>query len=165
MTLRAALARLDDSPLQVESASRFYETPCFPVDAGPDYINSAAVLSGSGNPDEILEILHRVEAEFGRERDTRWGQRTLDLDLIAVGEIVLPDREVFVTWRNLPLEQQISAAPQQLILPHPRMQDRAFVLVPLAEIVPDWCHPVSGLTVTEMLANLPEDEKSLVNPV
>lgn len=164
-TLRAALARLDDSLLQVELASRFYETPCFPVDAGPDYINSAAILSGMDNPDEILAVLHRVEEEFGRTRDTRWGRRTLDLDLIAVGENVLPDHDTFVTWRNLPQQQQISAAPQQLILPHPRMQDRAFVLVPLAEIAPDWCHPVSGLTVAEMLANLPEDEKTLVKPV
>jgi len=164
-TLRAALARLVDLGLHVEAASRFYATPCFPVGSGPDYINSAAILSGGNDPHEVLTILHQVEAAFGRARDTRWGQRTLDLDLIAMGDIVLPDRDTFVTWRNLPLDQQMTLTPDHLILPHPRLQDRAFVLIPLAEIAPGWKHPISGLTVAEMAAALPEDEKTAVKPL
>lgn len=87
---------------------------------------------------------------MGRERGTRWGQRTLDLDLLAMGDLVLPDAQVYAHWRDLPLEDQARRAPEQLILPHPRLQDRAFVLVPLSDVAPDWRHPVLGRTVLEM---------------
>lgn len=164
-TLRAALNRLGESTLQVEAASRLYATPCFPVGSGPDYINSAAVLSGPDDPHAILQILHRVEAEFGRERDRRWGRRTLDLDLIGIGNLVLPDHDTFVTWRHLPMDQQMTVAPDRLILPHPRLQDRAFVLIPLAEVAPDWVHPVFGLTVAEMVAELDQADVEQVRPL
>lgn len=164
-TLHAALLRLADLGLTIEAASRPYSTPCFPVGSGPDYINSAAAVTGEENPERLLAILHTVEQEFGRERDRRWGRRTLDLDLLAIGERILPDREVFMTWRNLPLDRQMAEAPDRLILPHPRLQDRAFVLIPLAEIAADWTHPILGQSVAEMAAALPKDEKSQVKPL
>ena len=154
LTIKAALSCLGDSLLQVEKCSALYATPCFPAGAGPDYINAAALLSGLSDPHQILSILHGIEAKFDRARITRWGQRTLDLDLIAVGDKVSPDQDAFFRWHDLPAERQMTETPDELIVPHPRLQDRAFVLVPLAEIAPSWTHPVLGLTPSEMIEKL-----------
>jgi len=161
-TVLAALRRLEKSSLKVEKASRIYATPCFPKDSGPDYVNAAAAVCGMAEAHAVLKVLSEIEMEFGRRRDTRWGRRTLDLDLIAVGDMVVPDTETQSKWRNLSPEIQRLEAPDGLILPHPRLQDRAFVLVPLFEIVPEWRHPVTGLTVAQMLDSLPKDEKSAI---
>lgn len=144
--------------------SALYRTPCFPAGAGPDYVNAAAVvtLSRPVAADQALQTLHQIEARFGRERITRWGARTLDIDLLAMGDAVLPDVAEQARWRNLPPEDQARFAPDHLILPHPRLQDRAFVLVPLADVAADWCHPVLGLSVAEMLAALPADARAEV---
>jgi 2-amino-4-hydroxy-6-hydroxymethyldihydropteridine diphosphokinase len=165
MTLRQAIVRLDDSPLDVVAVSRFFATPCFPAGAGPDYVNAAAMLRGALEPADVLRVLHRIEAEFGRARGERWGQRTLDLDLIAIGDRVLPDEATYRAWRDLPPDRQIETTPDQLILPHPRLQDRAFVLIPLNDIAPDWVHPVSGRTVSQMLGALPASDKTDVIPL
>lgn len=157
-TLRAALERLAELGVQPVGVSSFYRTPCFPPGAGPDYVNAAARVSFAGKPKALLEVLHEVEAGFGRERVQRWGRRTLDLDLIAAGQVVLPDGATHERWRDLLPEAQIEATPDELILPHPRLQDRAFVLVPLADVAPDWVHPVLGRSVAEMVANLPAAE-------
>jgi 2-amino-4-hydroxy-6-hydroxymethyldihydropteridine diphosphokinase len=164
-TLHAALQRLRQVGAPVDAVSRFYKTPCFPAGAGPDYVNAAARLTCLADPQEILTMLHDVEAHFGRERLRRWGQRTLDLDLIAIGDVVLPDLRSYSVWRDLPLEQQTEEAPDTLILPHPRVQDRAFVLVPLADIAPDWRHPVSGQTVCQMRDALPQEARAEVLPL
>lgn len=155
-TLRAALDAMEREGARICAVSAFYNTPCFPVGAGPDYVNAAARIALGCAPDEALALLHRVEAQFGRTRARRWGRRTLDLDLIAQGAQVLPDQVTFAEWRNLPVDVQEARAPDQLILPHPRLHDRAFVLVPLADVAPDWRHPVLDCTIRQMVAALPD---------
>ena len=145
--------------------SRLYRTPAFPPGSGPDFVNAAVALQSNMSPEEILAILHDIEARYGRERQVRWGARTLDLDLIAVGTRVLPDRAVFDRWLALDAARQTVETPPQLILPHPRMQDRAFVLVPLADVAADWRHPVLGKTIGEMLADLPSAARAEVVPI
>jgi 2-amino-4-hydroxy-6-hydroxymethyldihydropteridine diphosphokinase len=167
VTLRAAAEALAEEGLPVLALSRLYETPCFPPGAGPDYVNAAALLDCSGMADlqDVLAGLHRVEARFGRERAQRWGMRTLDIDLLAMGDTVLPDAATQDGWRDLAPDRQIGTTPDRLILPHPRLQDRAFVLVPLADVAPDWRHPRTGLTVRQMLDALPEADRNAVKPL
>jgi len=157
-TLQLALKHLLNSGAEGLSVSRFYSTPCYPAGAGPDYINAAAKLSFAGNAHDLLAILHTVENDFGRERSQRWGRRTLDLDLIAAGDQVLPDRAEFERWRTLASPEQSKSAPEQLIVPHPRLQDRGFVLVPLNDVAPHWCHPVLKKTISQMLEDIPKDQ-------
>ncbi len=164
-TVRKAAEKLAASGLSVVAMSRLYASPCFPAGAGPDYVNAAALVETSLDAPQLLATLHAVEADFGRERLNRWGQRTLDLDLIAMGDLVLPDAAMQDQWRNLPPQDQDRTAPDQLILPHPRLQDRAFVLVPLADVAPEWRHPRLNLTVRQLLERLDPRDIAAVTPL
>lgn len=158
VTLRHALDALAVRHVVIRAVSRFFATPCFPAGAGPDYVNAAALVKTDRTPAELLQVLHEVEHMFGRERVQRWGMRTLDLDLVAWGDTVAPDRDTYDHWRTLSAQGQKQQAPDQLILPHPRLQDRAFVLVPMADVAPDWRHPVLRRTVAEMVSELPDED-------
>lgn len=160
-TLTAALARMQVlfGPLKI---SPFYKTPAIPAGAGPDFVNAACGFQTDLTPTDCLAALHGIEADFGRTRDIRWGQRTLDLDLIAHGAMIAPDRPTWDHWQQLAPDQQALTAPDQLILPHPRLAERAFVLVPLADVAPDWTHPVIGRTVRQMRDARPQDELATV---
>lgn len=157
-----AVSKLSKTRLK---CSRYFTTPAFPADSGPDYVNAVVALETSVPPEVLLEKLHQIEASAGRARQVRWGQRTLDLDLIAYGELVAPDIAGFNHWRNLPLEDQMNLAPQELILPHPRLQDRAFVLVPLCDIAADWVHPVLQQTARALCDALPVEDRAAVVPL
>ncbi|RLL64117.1 2-amino-4-hydroxy-6-hydroxymethyldihydropteridine diphosphokinase [Paenirhodobacter hankyongi] len=164
-TLAAALEKMAEQGLALIAVSRFYRSPAFPAGSGPDYVNACAVLAAEATPGAVLARLHAIEEELGRIRTERWQARKIDLDLIAAGHMVLPDAEAQAAWRALPLERQMRETPAELILPHPRLQDRGFVLIPLAEIAPGWRHPATGRTVTEMAAALPEAEKAALVPL
>jgi len=144
--------------LMIRAVSRFFSTPCFPLGAGPDYVNAAVVVRSDRPAQDLLDVLHGIESEMGRTRATRWGMRTLDLDLIAHGDEIHPNIEIYQSWVDLSPEEQKVRAPDRLLLPHPRLAERAFVLMPLADIVPHWIHPVTGLRVDEMLDALPLSE-------
>ena len=165
LTIAHALKRLADEFQQPPKTSRLFATPAFPAGAGPDFVNAACTIQSSLAPNEILQKLHGIEAEALRNRDKRWAPRTLDLDLLAIDDLVLPDLPGWKTWHDLPLDVQMKSAPEQLILPHPRLQDRSFVLVPLTEVAPDWTHPILGKSVIAMRDALPAAELAAVVPL
>jgi 2-amino-4-hydroxy-6-hydroxymethyldihydropteridine diphosphokinase len=160
VTLGYALASLRLMTNSLLQKSKYFVTPCFPIGYGPDYVNAAVSFQFPGESHERLAILHSIEANFGRRRTQRWGGRVLDLDLLAFGDEIAPTVEVYDAWRDKPLSEQVSQTPQELILPHPRMQDRAFVLGPLMDVAPDWRHPVSGHTVRQMFNRLPAEDRA-----
>lgn len=137
-TCEAAVAALAKHGLTVLRRSRWYRTAPVPASDQPWYVNGVAAVAGSDDPFEVLRLLNAVEADFGRVRAERNGPRVIDLDLLAHGAAVLD-------------------APD-LHLPHPRMHQRAFVLLPLAEVAPGWVHPSSGRSVEALIAALPPDQ-------
>ncbi len=155
--LNAALKSLSQLPqIEVVRVSRLYQTASFPAGSGPDFVNATALIRSRLPAEGLLSALHQVETDFGRRRIKRWGARCLDLDLLFCADVVLPNRAEFQRWYNLDAARQQSIAPDALILPHPRLHERAFVLGPLMEIAPEWCHPVLGLSVAQMFEALPK---------
>ena len=123
---RAALA-LEALTLGSRWSSLYRTLPVGGPAGQPDYLNGVALLRLKPSwrePQALLERLLTIERQQGRERRVRWGPRTLDLDLLALGERVVTS--------------------PRLTLPHPRMMERAFVLAPLCELLPEWRHPESG---------------------
>ena len=147
------------------SRSRWFRTPAIPPGSGPDFVNAAAALDTALGPERVLAALHGAEAELGRVRQARWAPRVCDLDLIAMEDAVLPDRETLDRWMALDLGQAQTVVPPRLILPHPRMHARGFVLAPLADVAPGWRHPATGRTVAEMRDALPEDALAEIRPL
>ena len=135
-TLGEALRRLDRHGIRVERSSALIETAPLGAIAQPNFLNGAARVSTRMTPQELLARLREIERAAGRLPGRRWGPRPLDLDLLD--------------YHGLRL------AGGGLILPHPEVANRPFVLVPIAEIAPRWRHPVSGETAARLLGRLPE---------
>ena len=134
--LSKSLSSLNQIPgIILNATSSWYKTK--PVDTSepqPDYLNGCALLSAEQTPEELLNILQATEIQFGRTMKGALQPRTLDLDLLLYGDLVL----------NTP----------NLTIPHPRMMERAFVLVPLAEIASDWIEPKSNAKISKLLRNV-----------
>jgi 2-amino-4-hydroxy-6-hydroxymethyldihydropteridine diphosphokinase len=141
-TCEAALAALEEGGVTVLQCSRWYRSAPVPASDQPWFVNGVAELDWPGTAEELLALLHRVEAEFGRVRLKRWEARVLDLDLLAFGDAV-------IGW---PPEGE------GLTVPHPRLHERLFVLCPLNDLAPGWRHPVFGRTAAELLASLPSGQ-------
>lgn len=160
-----AINYLADRNLRITRTSMFYRTPAFPKDSGPDFVNAVIAADTDLTPKELMATLHEVERALGRDRKKRWAPRTLDLDLIDYAGLVLPDLPTYRNWAEASSEVQQSKAPEQLILPHPRLQDRGFVLLPMRDVAPDWTHPVTGATVDAMIAGLDEIDVSEIRAI
>jgi 2-amino-4-hydroxy-6-hydroxymethyldihydropteridine diphosphokinase len=129
--LENAIACLAKTPgIKLKKKSTWYRTKAIGPPQ-PDYLNGCIILAVQMTPQLLLETLLKIEKDFGRVRNQRWGARTLDLDILLYG-----DRIIDTATLNVP---------------HPRMCDRAFVLVPLNEIAPDWIEPVSGFPIKQLI--------------
>lgn len=149
----------------IRAQSAIYRTPAVPAGSGPDYANAVIEIAAPWNAREAITKLHQVEAQMGRRRKDRWEERHIDLDLLAIGDEIRPDMATARQWMDLPLAQQRATAPAQLVLPHPRMHERAFVLVPLAEIAPDWVHPVLRRSAAELRDALPDADRAAITMI
>jgi 2-amino-4-hydroxy-6-hydroxymethyldihydropteridine diphosphokinase len=132
-TLAAALAEMAVQGIEVDAMSRWYETAPVPISDQPWYVNGVARIRTMLEPSPLLTRLHEIEAAFGRVRTKVNAARAIDLDLLAYGDRIEAD------WP---------------VLPHPRLQERAFVLLPLRDVAPNWRHPVTGEDIGTMLARI-----------
>ena len=138
--LEAALDSMPARGISVILRSSWYRSAPVPPSGQPWFVNGVAQIDTSMKPAELLARLHEIEFQFGRRRLVRNESRVLDLDLLAYNRECLSEGS-------------------SLVLPHPRIAERAFVLYPLVEMVPEWQHPVSGETAAEMLRHLPEGQQ------
>lgn len=136
VTLRKALEAMGLRGIRVAAVSAFYRSPAWPAGAQPDFVNAVAMVKTKLLPADLLHELLAIEKAFGRVRKTKWEPRSLDLDLIDYGGLV-------------------SDAPH-LMLPHPWLHERAFVLRPLFDVAPGWRHPDTGQGISELLQILGE---------
>ena len=141
-TCQKALKKIQSSGISVLRSSSWYSSEPVPESSEPWYINGVISVGTHLQPNELLESLLSIETFFGRPVRQRAGPRTLDLDLLSYGETVCFQEG----W-------------PKLSLPHPQLEKRNFVTVPLAEILPNWRHPVSGISAWELARNLHRNQK------
>ena len=142
--LEEAIKQIQSNPeIELLKTSSFYKTkPIGPPQ--PDYLNGCIIIQTTIEPEELLNLLLKIEKKFGRQRTEKWGARTLDLDIIFYHNLIIDIHH--------------------LQIPHPLMRQRPFVLVPLIEIAPQWQDPLTGLTITQLhnkLAYNPDDIRKI----
>ena len=142
--LTGAIEALESEDVRVGLRSSFLLSAPFGVTGQPEFANAVIAVEAHFPPRALLARCHRVERTAGRERRKRWGPRTLDIDLLAYHDVIM----------NRHARPSLAAPFAPLVLPHPGIEHRPFVLVPLAEIAPRWHHPVTGLTPAAMLRRL-----------
>lgn len=144
-TLTEALQRMSGPSVTPVSVSGYWTSPAWPDPARPAYVNAVAEIATDLSAGRLLRVLLDIEDGLGRERNMRWDSRTLDLDI--------------VDYRGLVVDET------GLTLPHPRAQERAFVLLPLQEIAPNWFHPVSKRGISELISCLSDEVLAQTRPI
>ena len=163
--LNKALEYFPMFSISLGKVSSFWESKSYPNKKQPNFINAVSEVQSVLNPYQTLCSLKEIEIILGRKINSRWGSRVLDLDILAAGSLILPNLRIFNRWLKMPLQHQIQNQPNQLILPHPRIQDRLFVLKPLSEIDPNWIHPVLNKKPYELIDQNYWNEESLLSLV
>ena len=141
--LEAGLARFRPEGIDVVARSSWWSSQAWPDPADPPFLNGVVAVQTALDPHALMAALGRIEDAFGRQRSVRNAPRTLDLDLIAYG--------------------RMSGDLDGLILPHPRAAERRFVMGPLAEIAPDWVHPLSARTASSLALSAPVGHDAAVS--
>lgn len=139
-TIRAALRALPGRGVTLLADSPFYASAAWPDPADPPFVNAVAQVASEQGPEQLLSSLRQMERAFGRVSGRRNAPRPLDIDLLDFHGLIQEGPPV---------------------LPHPRMAERGFVLVPLRDIAPHWRHPVLGAGVSELIAHLPLEAAAL----
>lgn len=128
--------------VSVQAESKIYETPAWGFEDQPAFLNMAIRGGTNLNPELLLKYIKQLEVRLGRQPSFHWGPRSIDIDLLFYDALVMDT--------------------PQLVIPHPQLQERAFVLVPLADIAPDLVHPILGKTTRQLLEGL---DKNGIVPV
>jgi len=137
LTFTGAMSALQNRGVTIVKMSGLWQSPAWPSGGDqPDYINACAQVDYGGSARQFLDLLHKVEIEFGRERSIKNAARTLDLDLLDYQGEILTEKG-------------------GMIIPHPRMLSRSFVLFPLSDIAPDWRDPLHKVQLWDWIARLP----------
>ena len=158
-TLKKCLEEIKSNP-SIESLleSKWYISASFLDKRDPRYVNVGIRFSTKLKPKKLLNFTSGLENKYGRKRQERWGPRTCDIDILLCDQLISPSKLIFKKWLNLNLSDQIRLVPNELILPHPRLQERTFFLKPLQDLQPDWIHPFLKVKAKEMLDSLPPYE-------
>lgn len=154
-TLKAAIAELSKGALEQVLVSGFYATTPVPYTDQPDFVNCVVSAKTGMSASDLLTFCQKVEGMFGRTRDSRWQARTLDIDILAMSELVMPSHS---EWPQLMEEGRNGTVAAPLIIPHPRLHERAFALVPFADVGATWRHPLMQTSIGEMMDALPQSE-------
>jgi 2-amino-4-hydroxy-6-hydroxymethyldihydropteridine diphosphokinase len=141
-TLAHAIYVLNDCGVRVVALSRVWLTAPVPISDQPWFHNAVARVETSLSPHELLSVLLSIESDFGRVRVVQNEARVLDLDIVAYNHQIIAEKG--------------------LVVPHPRMHERGFVLYPLQDIAPDWVHPQSQKSIDELISQLPADQMARV---
>ena len=144
--LQQAVRMMPDYGLCVLKASSIYETPPFPDASQPKFANAVVEIETQLSANDLLKACLDLEQQFDRCRDQRWGARTLDIDVLCYNEAVLPEEQL---WGSYAAADDVVI--NDLVLPHPRLHKRAFVVIPFCDIAPQWVHPVLKKPVDQLL--------------
>lgn len=144
-TLSGVLAVLPEFGVRVLRASRFFSNPAVPASNQPDYVNCVVEVATDSSPQALLDACLEIERQLGRVRGEKWGPRSVDIDIVDFeGQMMVTD---------------------ELTLPHPRLAERAFVLVPLLDLDPEWEHPILGRTAKDLAESLDPAARASVLPL